>query len=149
MSLCGTVPYIAPSVQDFKDKFYRDFPYGDTLATVQDRDIQSAYDDVDLYMNPGLFCDQSHYTQGYLLLAAHFLVTNLRNSTQGIAGQYEWLVGSKAVGSVSESLQIPQRIMDNPSMAMLTKTSYGAKYLFLILPNLVGPAMIVAGATLP
>ncbi len=123
---------------NFKAYFTRDFPYGTDSSTVMDADINKAINLVLFTINSRLFGTQQNYTTGYLLLAAHYLVMNLRASSQGISGQYSWLQSSKGVGSVSEGLSIPQRILDNPSFAMLTKTSYGAQYLELVLPLLSG-----------
>lgn len=100
-------------------------------------------------MNPGLFSTQANYTLGYLMLSAHFLVLNIRSSSQGISGQYSWLQTNKNVGSVSEGLQIPQRILDNPEFAMLSKTNYGARFLMMVLPQLTGQIFNVYGRTLP
>lgn len=139
--------YVNPGVQDFKDYFNRDFPYGSTQETVMDSDIVKAETDASININPNLFLNQGIYTLGFLNLAAHFLVLNLRASSQGIAGNYSWLQSSKSVGSVAESFSIPDRILENPSFAMLSKTTYGAKYLFMILPQLVGQIFSVAGTT--
>lgn len=136
-----------PTVSDFKAYFVRDFPYGWTLKEVTDNDISSALSDTKLFLNVGLACDQDTYTLLFLLLSAHFLVTNLRNSSQGIAGSYDWLEQSKSVGSVSASYAIPQRILDNPELAMLAKTPYGAKFLFFVLPLLSGQMFSVHGKT--
>lgn len=139
-----------PGIQDFKNYFIRDFAYdsgnGD-LSLVQDADIQNALIDAQLNMNQGLWGDQAHYFNAELNLAAHYMVMSLRASTQGVGGNYPWLNNSKAVGNVNESFQIPQRILDNPEMAMLTKTYYGAKYLFMILPLLSGNVITVRGRT--
>ena len=139
--------FVNPTVVDFRSYFIRDFPYGTTIDTVMDQDILNAITDAASNFNPGLFGDQGTYTTCYLNLSAHFLVMSLRASSQGIAGQYEWLVSSKGVGSVSEGLAIPPRIMDNPEFAMLTKTPYGAKYLFMVLPLLAGNIVSVCGGT--
>lgn len=139
--------YTKPSVADFKAYFNRDFPYGATLADVQDTDITKALFDAGFSFNSALFSAQDQYTLGYLLLSAHYLVLNLRASSQGIQGQYSWLVTSKSVGSVSEGLAIPEKIMANPYFAMLSKTPYGAKYLELILPRLIGPMFSSFGRT--
>jgi hypothetical protein len=48
---------------------------------------------------------------------------------------------------VNESYSIPQHILDNPILAMLSKTNYGAKYLSMVLPRIVGQVFIVAGET--
>ena len=139
--------YTNPSVADFKTKFARDFPFGTSTSTVMDSDIASAFSDAEVNLNPELFDSQSSYTAGYLLLSAHFLVTNIRSSSQGIQGNFEWLVNSKGVGSVSESFSIPDRIMKNPYLSMLSKTNYGAKYLMMVLPQLTGQVFVSVGAT--
>ena len=142
--------YSNPTIDDFKNYFTRDFPYGiDPNTSVLDADIGKAYGQVNFAINPALFTNQENYTLGYLWLAAHWLVTDLRASSQGIAGQYNWLENSKSVGSVSEGFAIPQRILDNPYFAGLTKTNYGAKYLQLLLPALAGQVFIAPGRTKP
>ena len=138
-----------PTVTEFKTYFFRDFPYGSTLDTVTDQDISNALQDAAINFNSDFWADQNAYTTGFLLLSAHMMVMALRASTQGIAGQYNWLDASKSVGSVSESFSIPQRILDNPEFAMLTKTTYGAKFLFLVLPQLCGNIFVSFGRTLP
>lgn len=130
--------YTNPTISDFQAYFFRDFPYGTTMDDVQDQDITNAFADALFTFNPALFTSQANYTLGVLLLSAHYLVTNLRNSSQGIAGQFSWLQTSKGVGSVSEGIAIPERILAYPQYTMLTKTNYGAKYLQLILPLMVG-----------
>lgn len=138
-----------PTVTDFKDFFVRDFPYGATTSTIMDADILRAITEAGITINPCFFTSQGAYQIGFLYLAAHFLVTNIRNSSQGISGNYEWLQSSKSVGSVSEGISIPQRILENPAFAMLSKTAYGAKYLYLILPQLSGNVFTVQGMTKP
>lgn len=141
--------YTKPDAAAFKTYFDRDFPYGSTIDTVRDSDIEKAFAEADFNFNETLFSSQSQFTIGFLYLSAHYLVTDLRNASQGIAGQYSWMVTSKSVGSVSESSTIPQRILDNPEFAMLSKTTYGAKYLSLVLPLLAGNIFTVEGATSP
>lgn len=141
--------FTIPTVADFKAYFVRDFPYGTSPETVNDKDIQDALDDTKVNFNDGLWCDQTEFSKAYLLLAAHFLVTNLQASSQGISGQYNWLQASKNVGSVSESFSIPERIMANPELAMYSKTRYGAKFLMFVLPRLVGQMFTTFGPTKP
>lgn len=142
--------YSNPSVESFKSQFSRDFPYGtDPNTTVLDSDITYAFTFVNMNINQNLFPNQGSYTLGYLLLSAHFLVTNLRASSQGMNGQFNFLQQSKGVGSVSESFGIPERILANPYFSMLTKTNYGAMFLQLILPQLSGQMFSVMGTTLP
>lgn len=139
-----------PSVADFKAFFDRDFPYGDDMDTsILDSDITKAFVFTNINFNPALFADQGSYNAGYLLLSAHYLVMNLRASSQGINGQFNFLQNSKGVGSVNEGFAIPQRVLDNPDWAVLMKTNYGAQFLQLILPQLAGQVYVVAGRTLP
>lgn len=142
--------YQNPSVADFKNYFSRDFPFGEDIETsVTDADITKAMTQTVVSINQGLFCNQPSYTIGFQLLTAHFLVLNLRSSSQGINGQYSFLESSKSVGSVSQSFSIPQRILDNPLWAMFMKTNYGAMYIEMIFPMLTGQVFTVMGTTLP
>lgn len=141
--------FVIPTITAFKDKYARDFPFGTTSAEVNDSDIQSAIDDAGINFNESLWASQASFNSGYLALTAHYLVMNLRNSSQGISGGFQWLTQSKAVGSINESFAIPQRILDNPMYAMLSKTSYGAKYLQLVWPQLKGVIYTVTGVTQP
>ena len=140
--------FLNPTVADFKNYFVRDFPYGtDPSTSVLDADIAKAYGLTNINFNQNFWADQNSYTIGYLLLSAHYLVMDLRASSQGISGQFSWLQSSKSVGSVSEGLSIPERIMNNPELAILTKTNYGTQYLFLLLPQLTGQIFTVLGTT--
>jgi hypothetical protein len=137
-----------PAVADFKTQFTRDFPFGtDPNTSVLDSDITRAFIQVNVNINPCLFADQGTYSLAYLLLTAHYLVMNLRSSSQGLNGQFSWLNASRGVGQVNESFTIPQRILDNPTFSMLTKTNYGAQYLDLVLPMLSGAFGIAPGHT--
>lgn len=142
--------YVNPTVQDFKDYFVRDFPYGtDPLTSILDSDIAKAYGQSNFVMNDDLAVNQQNYTTAYLLLSAHYLVIDMQNSSQGIGSSFEWNVTNKAAGSVSEGFQIPQGISDNPMLAMITRTGYGAKWYQLIAARLVGVCFSVHGTTLP
>lgn len=135
----NSMAYNNPSVTDFKNQFVRDFPYGTDVNTgIIDADIAYAFQFVNMNINQGLFPDQGSYSLGYNLLAAHNLVLNIRAGSQGINGQYNWLQTNKAVGAVSETFSIPQRILDNPDFSMLAKTNYGIQFLNLVLPQLAG-----------
>jgi len=117
--------------------------------SVLQTDITNAFNMVDITINQGMWGTQTSYTFAYNLLAAHFLVLNLRNSSQGINGQYNWAQQSKGVGPANESFAIPQRILDNPDFMQYTKTSYGALYLQLVWPQLSGQTFTVCGMTKP
>lgn len=140
--------YVNPTVSDFKNYFTRDFPFGvDPAENVLDSDISKAIDQAEVNINGELFATQSAYSIGFNLLAAHFLVTNLRASSQGLSGQYSWLQNSRSVGSVSEGISIPERVMQNPYLAGISKTNYGAEYLMMIYPKLTGQIFSVKGGT--
>lgn len=142
--------FVAPTISDFKTRFFRDFPYGvDPAVAVLDMDILIAFNQVDFSINQELWANQSAYSMGYLLLAAHFMVLNLRASSQGLNGQYNWAENSKSVQGVSESFSIPQRILDNPDFMAYTKTNYGAAYLNQVWPQLCGQMFSVYGRTHP
>lgn len=141
--------YTEPLVADFKAYFVRDFPYGTDVTMVMDQDIANALIDAHVSINQDLWSSQQEFTNAFLNLAAHFMVSNLRASSQGIGGQYAWLEASKSVGSVSESFSLPPRIAENPQMSMFAKTNYGAKYLMMILPYLTGASFIAPGITQP
>lgn len=142
--------YDAPTVAQFKNQFNRDFPYStDINIGVVDVDITNAFNLVDITVNQAMWDGQTAYTIGYLYLAAHFLVLNLRASSQGLNGQYTWMQNSKAVGGVSEGFTIPQRVIDNPDFAQYFKTNYGAQYMQLLWPQLAGQMFAVHGRTHP
>ncbi len=142
--------FSSPSVQDFKNYFVRDFPYGTDMKTsVLDIDITNAFVMTNTQINQALFSYQPDYTVGYLLLAAHYMVMALRSSSQGINGQFSWLESGKAVGPASSTLAIPQQILNAPYWSALTKTNYGAQYLMMVFPKLVGSMFTVCGATQP
>lgn len=142
--------FINPSVSDFKNQFFRDFPYGtDPDVAVLDQDIANAFVQTNISLNPALWSDQSSYTLGYLLLSAHYMVLNIRASSQGLNGQWNWAQNNKSVGSVSEGFEIPERIKQNPEWMAYYKTNYGAMYMNLVLPLLTGQTFTVCGTTWP
>ena len=142
--------YSNPSILQFKLQFLRDFPFGTNISdNVLDSDITSAFQYTNININQDLFADQATYTLGYNLMAAHFLVLNIRASSQGINGQYNWLQQSKGAGAVNEAFAIPQRVLDNPFWSQMYKTNYGAQFMLLVLPQLQGAMTIAFGTTLP
>lgn len=141
--------FVVPNATDFKAHFTRDFPYGTQNNTVLDSDINKAIAEAGLNFNEALFSDQNSYSIAYLYLSAHYLVMDLRASTQGIAGDFPWLSNSKSVGSVSEGLAIPEFMLLNPMLSHFGKTYYGVKYLSIIFPRIVGPVLSTPGATKP
>ena len=135
------MPYVPPTVADFKARFRRDFPFtGDQtdLTKVDDQDVTLALGQALINWNDGMWETQAVYSEANLLLSAHFLCQNLLASSQGVRGQGEWLANSKAVGNLSVNFSIPQSILDDPFLANLSKTTYGCQYLGLIAPRIIG-----------
>ena len=139
------------TVDAFKGWFSRDFPYsasGD-LSGITDQDILKAFAEASMNFNSSLFGTCEEQKLGFLYLAAHYLVIDIQNSTQGLNGKYEGVMASKSVGSVSVGYQIPDWVMAHPIYSLLSQSKYGMKYLSLIIPLLVGNIAAVRGATHP
>ena len=117
------------------------------IGLVSDLDITNAYAEACITFNDALFDDDDDIVLGYLYLAAHYLVNDLnaggQNSSQ--AG----LANSRSVGNVSESYSIPQWQLDDPILSFYAGSSYGRKYLNMILPRLTGNIATVEGCTTP
>lgn len=143
--------YTNPNVQDFKDYFYRDFPYGTDLNNnVVDADIAKAMFQASITINQSLFpVGQEQYNIGYYNLSANIMCQNFAQSSQGIGSQNDWMVNAKAVGNVSSSYTIPQEILDNPLYSFYTQNRYGLAYLMMVWPYLKGVSFVVRGRTLP
>lgn len=112
---------------------------------VSDKDITNAFAEACVSFNSSLFSDPDDVKLAYLYLAAHYLVNDLNAGGAESAGGAP--VASRSVGNVSESYSIPQWQLDNPIYSFYTKSSYGLKYLNLVLPRLTGNIATVAGAT--
>lgn len=142
--------FTAPTIQQFQTMFVRDFPYGtDPNVSVLDSDILLGINLAANNINQDMWPNQSSYSMAYLYLTAHYMVMNLRSSSQGLNGQFNWSQNTKSVAAVSEGFEIPQRFKDNPYFMFLTKTNYGAMYLQLALPQLEGQFYTVCGRTKP
>lgn len=119
------------------------------LNMVTDDDIAGAIMDAQFNTNQGLFENQAFYTRGFLFLAAHYLVDKLLAAGEGLASQYNWLTSSKGVGDVNEAFAIPEKILKDAMLATFSKTRYGALYLQIIAPQLVGGVQILPRRALP
>ncbi len=108
------------------------------LNLVRDDDIEQAQADASFNVNQELFDSQGGWNRAFNYLTAHYLVEKLLAAGEGLASQYNWLTASKSVGDVSESFVIPDRIKDDPMLAAFSKTRYGAMYLSIISPLLIG-----------
>ena len=141
--------YIVPTATDFKAHFTRDFPFGTSTNSVMDSDINKALLECSVNFNEALWDTQDEFSVAYLYLTAHYLVMDLRASTQGISGNFAWMTTSKSVGSVSEGQDIPEFIRKDPMLSHYAKTYYGAKYISLAYPRLIGNVFAKFGGTKP
>ena len=115
------------------------------IGLVSDKDITNAYAEACVNFNSSLFSDPDETKLAYLYLAAHYLVNDL--NAGGIESAGSSPVASRSVGNVSESYSIPQWQLENPIFSFYTKSSYGLKYLNLVLPKLTANMGTVAGCT--
>lgn len=120
-----------------------------TYNYVQDADITKAFAQAKINLNQALFSSDDNIRIGYLWLVAHYLCIDLRAANGGIAAVGSFPVTSKSVGSVAEAYGIPEAYMKNPLFAQFAQTAYGMKFLSLIMPNLAGNVVAVAGITHP
>lgn len=142
--------YRNPDIFDFKNYFVRDFPYGDNISeNVLDSDIERAQLEASTSINKCLFSSQDRYSIAFNYLSAHYLVSNIKNSSQGLSSQYEGIISSKSVSSVSASYSMPDSIAQDPALSMYLKTNYGAKYIEIIYPLLLGSMFVTQGRTTP
>jgi hypothetical protein len=145
------------TVADFKARFYRDFTYSEANTNtipaitdpdfVQSQDIENAFTDAKALFNQSLLPDDDAIRAAYLYLTAHCMCLNIRAANDGINSPGQQPVNSRSVGSVSESYTIPTEYTENPILAGYTATSYGLKYLQMVLPYMVGNVVGVFGIT--
>lgn len=112
---------------------------------ILDADIEKAFDEACIVFNASLFSNANAVKMGWLYLTAHFVVYDVNAGGLETTGQQR--VNSRAVGNVSEAYTIPEWMLSNPIYSFLTVTSYGAKYLNMILPFLIGNIGSVWGGT--
>lgn len=125
-------------------------PQPDVDDYIQDVDITNAFAEAMIAFNQALVCGpDSTVKLVFLYLAAHYLVNDIRAAQRGISGIGAFTVTSRSAGNISESYGIPEAYLENPVLAFYTQSTYGLKYLSLILPQLVGNIGAVAGGTLP
>ena len=119
------------------------------LEKVVDADIAGGIQDALFNGSQALFDTQASYARAFLYLAAHCMIEKILMAGQGLASQYNWLTVSKGVGDVTSSFQIPDKILRDPMLASFSRTRYGAMYLQIISPLLVGNMTTAYRQTLP
>ena len=136
-----------PSISTFKTFFARDFNFASAtdandLSFICDSDIEKAFCEANAFFNPGLGYGAKvvptdlydPVTIAYLYLAAGFLVESIKNSTKGIASQFNFPVNNKSVGGVSVGYAVPEKWLKNPTVSMLSMNGYGLTFLRQSLP---------------
>lgn len=117
---------------------------------VTDFDIAGAFVTATAFnLTTGLWGSQAAFVRGYNLLTAHYLLQNLLAGGLGLHGRAEWLTKAKQVGNVSESFEVPKRILNSPFMSRLSKTTYGMQFLELVSPWIIANFQSYHRATLP
>ena len=111
-----------PSLNDFKARFVRDFPYAPATDPsnpdyVMDADITNAINQASVSFNDSIGAADIALTEMFLLLSAFFLVENLKTAQNGINSQSQFLVNSKGIGGVSVGYEIPELIKSNQILA--------------------------------
>jgi len=119
------------------------------LAKVTDNDISKALYEAQQNFNRCLFGTDASANMAFEYLAAHYLCMDLQAGSEGIWSKYNWLTGGKSVGSVAEQYVVPDRVKNSPALAYYSTTRYGAKYLSIVTPLMIGNVTLVAGTTLP
>jgi hypothetical protein len=138
--------YILPPVVSFTGGSGDDT----NLERVTDDDINGALLDASFNTNPGLFANQQQYSRAFLYLTAHQLVSKMLMAVEGLGSQYEWLTKSKQVGDVHQAFEVPTQLLeDTPWLADISKTRYGAMYLQIVGPLLIGNVHVAPTFTNP
>jgi hypothetical protein len=144
---------ITITAEEFKAFFDRgEFTYSETLPDIRDKDIEQAIESASSLINHDLYpspTDEFPIDVGkkaLTYLTAHELV-NLIEDSLG-QGQARMQQSSRSVGSISESLVVPEW-MQHDTFAYFITTNYGIRFLMLSKPYMDGSVYVVGGATLP
>ena len=120
---------------------------GDKFAYITDEDINKAM--TQAYPNANLMFGETcqEKINIYLHLIAFYLVFDIKNSSTGINSSFMGALASKSVGDVSESYNIPQWMLENPTYSIFGQNGYGLKYLSLIAPYTAVTVLFSRGET--
>ena len=144
---------ISITVEEFKTQFDRnEFTYGVDLPNVRDKDITDAINNALSLFNQGLYpLPSEEYPVdvgklALLYLTAHELKKILNEVID--QGQSQFNQSSRSVGSISESLAIPEWMNDSV-YSYFTLTAYGIRFLIISRPYMDGAVYSIRGATQP
>lgn len=129
------------TVQEFKEFFFRDFPYAeedkpDDLSKIINKDIEKAIDEASMSFNKSLWTTEKKKKTAFLYVTAYYLVVDIKNAQTGLASSTSGLLSSKSVGDVSESYTFPTWVLNSPMLSQFMDNGYGKKYLSLVYPLL-------------
>lgn len=119
------------------------------LSFVRSKDLDRALLEASANFNPCLWESQAIFTMAFLYLAAHYLCRDMITAQQGLNSRYDWNTIGKHVGNVGEQFQVPAKVLQDPAFAYYSTTGYGAKYISLIMPRLIGNVGTHFRQTLP
>lgn len=143
-----------PTVQNFKDQFFREFKYADGLDSVMDKDISRAINESVPMFNRSIFPTSDGATFAFLYLAAHVMVMNIQgagglsaiNRGRGARNVGEGVQVAKGVGQANVTYQVPPpRVANNPTFLYYFRTDFGQRYMQLALPLTAGAMAVVCG----
>lgn len=144
------------TIQEFKDYFYRNFRFKDIEKPIFDEDyefitnsdIEKAISESEANFNYNLAPEDVSKT-AYLYLAAHNLCMALKEAGQGINALAKFMLTGRSVGSVSESYGVPLSYTNVPEFSYYMGSSFGVKYLSIMIPYTRGQIQVARGATTP
>lgn len=119
----------------------------DVLSYITDMDIEKAIGQATLSANEDFGNSNEEKIMIFLHLVAFYLCLDMKNAATGINSSYAGLVSSKSVGSVSESYNFPQWVVNSPMYSLYSQNGYGMKYLSLIIPYLSCTVLFSTGRT--
>lgn len=132
---------------DVTDTEYWQKVKGDKYSYILDEDIEKAFTQALPNSNENFGATCSEKINIYLHLVAFYLVFDIKNSSTGINSSFTGTVASKSVGSVSESYNIPQWMLNDPMYSIYGQNGYGLKYLSLIAPYMAITILFSRGET--
>ena len=147
------------TIAEFKAYFVRDFEYGtqpdsgSPSTTIMDSDIQKALDESELLFNTTLWPDDASQKPPFYQLTAHCMVRSIQAAGglsqigQGVGSTGTSPIASKGVGPASVSYALPDSVVSSPTLNQFLATSYGQKYLQMVMPRLVGNIAVSSGGT--
>lgn len=133
------------TIAEFKAQFDRgQFVYSAILPDVRDTDISKAITEALAIFNSDIYPTEAICKLALLYLTAHFLSLDIGAGDNGAQPVYNQT--SRSVGSISESVQLPDWVSQSYLSIYMT-TYYGQKWIALSLPHMVGGVYSVPGGT--